>query len=216
MNEFEIGLSLEPFETGIPKFPKDKPSKLPMREEPKEIPKETPKDTPIIPMQPSNQEPQKIPSFLPPFPPKHTYTYTPMFNERTKDQSSLQKMKTKQKRQLESSLTKLHMKELKKEISESKINDTKEDVPIMNPYLIILQKKTFGDYDDVSEISTVEMKEVDFNELPQIQNVSILLEDKKRRRLDREDKEGIKRKFDEIIDSNHKSDLTVDQQIKNV
>lgn len=217
LSEFEYGLSLEPFESGIPKFPKDRPSKLLMREEPKEQ-KEVQKEIMTPPTTTNPQEPQKIPSFLPPFPPKHTYTYSPMFNERTKDQNSLQKMKTKQKRQLESSLTKLHVKELKKELTETKQNDTKEDVPLINPYLIILQKKTYGDYDKVGEISSVETIDVDFNELPENSKVSVLLAEKKKRRSEREDKEGNKRKCDEIIEMNYKSnsDLTLDQPLKNV
>jgi hypothetical protein len=43
-----------------------------------------------------------------------SYTFTPVFNETIKDQMTLQKMKTKQKRQIETSLTKIHGIELNK------------------------------------------------------------------------------------------------------
>jgi len=46
--------------------------------------------------------------------------------------------------------------------------------------------------------------------------VSILLEDKKKKRSEREEKEGNKRKCDEIIEIKYKnnSDLGVDQSVK--
>ena len=45
---------------------------------------------------------------------KDSYSFSPIFNETIKDQLTLQKMKTKQKRQIETSLTKIHGIELSK------------------------------------------------------------------------------------------------------
>jgi hypothetical protein len=54
----------------------------------------------------------KPPPFLPPFPPQHTFSFTPVLSDKPKDAYSIQHMKTKQRRQIESSLTRIHNSEL--------------------------------------------------------------------------------------------------------
>ncbi|EFA79245.1 hypothetical protein PPL_07663 [Heterostelium album PN500] len=51
--------------------------------------------------------PPHIPSFLPSFPDKHTYAKTPLFGEVVTDSHTLKKTKSKQKRKIEQTLTKL-------------------------------------------------------------------------------------------------------------
>lgn len=60
----------------------------------------------------------KPPPFLPPFPPQHTFSFTPILHDRTKDAYTLQQLKTKQRRQVESSLTRIHNSELMDKIPE--------------------------------------------------------------------------------------------------
>lgn len=55
---------------------------------------------------------QQKPKFLPPLPPKHTFRFTPVMNKRTRDQYKIQLEKTRQRRQIEDSLTRLHEAEL--------------------------------------------------------------------------------------------------------
>lgn len=87
-------------------------------------------------MQPTQQQPQQpnnsvqVASFLPPFPPKHTYSFTPLYNERLKDQFQLQKMKTKERRQIESSLTRIHSAELLKQSQQMQDKDLNAEAAV--------------------------------------------------------------------------------------
>jgi hypothetical protein len=60
----------------------------------------------------------KPPAFLPPFPPQHTFSFTPVLSDRPKDAYTIQQLKTKQRRQIESSLTRIHNAELMDKIPE--------------------------------------------------------------------------------------------------
>jgi len=53
--------------------------------------------------------PEYIPNYLPLFPPKHTYIHTPVQEERKDDIITTRKLKSKGKRQVEESLTKLKL-----------------------------------------------------------------------------------------------------------
>nr|CAG4709794.1 unnamed protein product [Naegleria fowleri] len=55
---------------------------------------------------------QQKPKFLPSLPPKHTFRFTPIMNKRTRDQYKIQLEKTRQRRHIEESLTRLHEAEL--------------------------------------------------------------------------------------------------------
>lgn len=63
-------------------------------------------------LQKQDTQKDELPPYLPPYPPKHTYTFTPVYQQRVKDQMVLQKMKTQQKGQVETSLTRIHSAEL--------------------------------------------------------------------------------------------------------
>jgi len=83
-----------PLNKAIPRFPvrKKRETQLEFREEPEE---------PL---------PDHIPPFLPPFPDKHAFKETPAFEQQVSDPRQIRKMKSKQNRQVESSLTKLSTK----------------------------------------------------------------------------------------------------------
>jgi hypothetical protein len=95
-----------------------------------------------------------LPKFLPPFPPEHTFIFTTVIGKGKKEEKELQKMKTKQRHQIESSLTRLHGDEYLKNIKENNFGEIQQNTIIMpqenpskkrkkeliNPYLTI--KKT--------------------------------------------------------------------------
>ena len=64
--------------------------------------------------------PEYVPYYLPPFPEKHTYIFTPTYEERNTEPGTIRKLKNKRKRQVELSLsqlsTHLHPEELPKKL----------------------------------------------------------------------------------------------------
>merc|ERR1712137_715514 len=54
-----------------------------------------------------SERPDYVPSYLPPFPGKHTYIFTPTYEETTAEPGKIRKLKNKRKRQVESSLAQL-------------------------------------------------------------------------------------------------------------
>ncbi|KAL0484299.1 TAF8 [Acrasis kona] len=114
-------------------------------------------------------EAYRPPPFLPPFPPQHTFSFTSVHVDRNKDAYTLQQIKTKQRRQVESSLTRIHNSELMDQVPQGmsfeeewefhheqnnnmtivdhntpehliKNNVVDEDL-VVNPYLMVMRRK---------------------------------------------------------------------------
>eukprot|EP01080_Neovahlkampfia_damariscottae_P005166 gene5166-8772_t len=150
-SQFNHHDNLTTFDIDIPNFPKKKRSRLPL------IKNRTPLQPPTSNSSGNINEDEdvpKIPNFCPPLPPKYSYSFSPIFNETIKDQLTLQKMKTKQKRQIETSLTKIHGIELSKR-KEHVSSPTKIE-PVINPYLTLVKKSDDYEYLNVSEIEDAE------------------------------------------------------------
>jgi len=85
-----------PLNKPVPRFPVRKKRETSQPPEFREEPEESPLD--------------HIPPFLPPFPDKHAFKETPTFEQQVSDPRQIRKLKSKQNRQVESSLTKLSTK----------------------------------------------------------------------------------------------------------
>ncbi|EFC45001.1 TAF3 RNA polymerase II [Naegleria gruberi] len=93
---------------------------------------------------------QQKPTFLPALPPKHTFRFTPIMNKRTRDQYRIQLEKTRQRRHIEESLTRLHEAELKQVRDLLELNEVNgENASQQLEQLIKTKKKTIVQKNDV-------------------------------------------------------------------
>jgi hypothetical protein len=188
---------LQPFDNDIPNFPKRIPSILPTRPITDSI---LPTLTPVgvAPVVVPPQQDSKIPSFLAPFPSIHTYKFTSILNDRIRDPNVIQNLKTKQKRNVQQSLTKIHGDQLEKEKNEFKPLDLQ---PITNPYLNVI----LGHSSDDSLYDTIPNRTMGTTEDGLGESDSILLTEKKRviSGLD----VGKKRKADQILSIDYHEEL---------
>eukprot|EP00011_Vannellida_sp_DIVA3-517-6-12_P003655 CAMPEP_0114614014 /NCGR_PEP_ID=MMETSP0168-20121206/5430_1 /TAXON_ID=95228 ORGANISM="Vannella sp., Strain DIVA3 517/6/12" /NCGR_SAMPLE_ID=MMETSP0168 /ASSEMBLY_ACC=CAM_ASM_000044 /LENGTH=269 /DNA_ID=CAMNT_0001825039 /DNA_START=54 /DNA_END=863 /DNA_ORIENTATION=+ len=89
INTFRSNVNQVPFAKPLPQFP---------------VPTAP---VPEVEVPPEHVPQQHIPEFLPPFPPKHTYVFTPAYNEEETDATATRQLKNKRKRQVEESLAQL-------------------------------------------------------------------------------------------------------------